>query len=118
LVLPLPTLALLNGFVVCNKSKRFSLYSKKGDFVKTIPVDNDMDASIDSDFISAAISARGELLYGITESGKMYGINMATGQVLQSIQVPDTEIISMASHSIANIIAVNDALGHVYLFKP
>ncbi|CAO3591772.1 unnamed protein product [Absidia cylindrospora] len=120
LVLPLPTTSTLEGFVICNKSKRLSIYSNKGDFVKTIPADEDEDANnnIGSDFISAAVSTRGELLYAITETGKVYGFNIETGHVVQSVKVSDTEIISIASHPIASIIAVNDAVGHVYLFKP
>ncbi|ORZ20652.1 WD40 repeat-containing protein SMU1-like protein [Absidia repens] len=120
LALPLPVTSTFDGFVVCNKSKRLSIYSKNGDLVKTIPAENDKDANhnIDSDFISAAVSSRGKLVYAITETGNVYGFNIETGHIVQSVKVSDTEIISMASHPIASIIAVNDAVGHVYLFKP
>ncbi|KAI8334429.1 WD40 repeat-containing protein-like protein SMU1 [Chlamydoabsidia padenii] len=109
-VLPSP-----NGlFIACTKSQQISLYSQpQGTLIKTFNLNESK-----SDFISATMSTRSGLVYGITEGGKMVGFDMETGALVGSVQVSDTEIISMSSHPTSSIIAVNDAEGHVYLFRP
>ncbi|KAI8082880.1 WD40-repeat-containing domain protein [Halteromyces radiatus] len=118
LILPLPS-SMDQLFAVCNKTRKLSIYSYDGSLVKVFPLSgSDEETQINSDFIGAALSRRGEIIYGITESGKIYGFDMSTGKLIGHVQLPYTEIISMASHPSSDMLAVNDAAGHIYLLKP
>jgi hypothetical protein len=105
----------MDGFVACTKNKQLALYSRiDWTLIKTFALP-DTDTS---SFISATISSRSGLLYGITEAGMMYGFDVVTGGMMGSIQVSDKEIISIANHPISSIVAANDSEGNVYLLKP
>ncbi|CAO3610211.1 unnamed protein product [Cunninghamella echinulata] len=116
LILPLPSLNNIGTFAICSKSKQLSIYTEHGDLVKAIPSKNDQNTS---DFISASASYQGDCVYGLTENGTIYGYNIETGEEIGSVTLPqDMEMISMSSNPNSNLLAINDANGHVYLLKP
>lgn len=105
----------MDGFVACTKDKQLALYSRiDWTLVKSFALP-DTDTS---SFISATISPRSGLIYGITEAGMMYGFDAVTGDIMGSIEVSEKEIIAIANHPVSSIVAVNDSEGNVYLFKP
>ncbi|CAO3635146.1 unnamed protein product [Cunninghamella blakesleeana] len=118
LIIPLPPANDNGAFAICSKSKQLSIYSEHGDLIKMIP-SNDQHKNSSSDFISAGLSYQGDCIYGLTESGIIYGYDIKTDEEFGSVALPqDMEMISLCSNSSSHLLAVNDANGHVYLLKP
>lgn len=98
-------------YIVCNKTNTLFLVSLRGQIVKTYTHNKKHD------FITAAVSAQGDYIYGISEDSVLYCFQLATGAAVGNFKICDSEIVGMASHPLANILVVHDDAGHVYFYK-
>ncbi|KAI8377945.1 WD40 repeat-containing protein-like protein SMU1 [Radiomyces spectabilis] len=96
--------------LVCNKSNRLALMTMDGKVTKTFSHGKEKGA----DFISAAASPHGELIYAIAEDSAVYCFSVASGSLLGETKISDSELVGISSHPLSNIVACNDDQGHVY----
>ncbi|KAI7869678.1 WD40 repeat-containing protein SMU1-like protein [Spinellus fusiger] len=99
--------------LVCTKSNTLSLVQEKGAFIRAFS----HNIETGSEFVASAFSPLGELAYGLSEKGVLYCFNVATGVLVGSRPITDTEVIGLAGHPFTNSIACNDDSGNVYLIK-
>lgn len=100
--------------VVCNRSKNLYIITTDGSLVRTYT----SDLKNATDFVALAVSSHGDYIYGATESGRVCCFMASTGSISMEFSVSKTsEIINMAHHTFANIMAVTTDDGIVTLWK-
>ncbi|KAI8972493.1 WD40 repeat-containing protein SMU1 [Pilobolus umbonatus] len=97
-------------FIAVTKSHQLHILNTQGKRVKMIEQDKSK-----GDFISAALSHQGKLVYGLSETGILSCHDLSTGYKGE-IEISQDELIGISSHPFTNRIAVNDIAGRVYLY--
>lgn len=70
------------------------------------------------DYVAMTLSPQQQLAYCVTESGFVECFNVSTGELKGKESLKNAgEIIGIAGHPLANIIAVSDDKGRVHLLK-
>ena len=103
----------VDQYLVCNKTNTLFIMSLRGHVVKTLT----HNKKTGSDFIAAATSPQGELIYGITEDCSMYGFQLSTGKLVDTVKVSENEMIGITSHPLSNVIVCYDDNGYIFFFK-
>ncbi|KAI9482928.1 MAG: WD40-repeat-containing domain protein [Benjaminiella poitrasii] len=98
-------------YLVCNKTNTLFIMTIRGQIIKTFSHNKS------SDFVTAAISPQGNIVYGITEDAQMYGFQLNTGAKIGEVKVCENEVIGIASHPLSNVVVVYDDTGYVFFFK-
>ncbi|KAF9580757.1 Serine/threonine-protein kinase smu1 [Lunasporangiospora selenospora] len=70
-----------------------------------------------TDYSAAGLSPQAEILYCLAENGQLHCFYAATGKHIQTLAAADGEVISMVTHPLTNVIAVNTLDGRVLLWK-
>ncbi|KAL0093097.1 WD40 repeat-containing protein SMU1 [Phycomyces blakesleeanus] len=99
--------------LICNKSNTLSILCGDGTISKRFS----HNIKSGSDFVAAAISPQGELVYGLGEDYELYCFNASTGILVGNLKIADTEAIGLAGHPFSNVLASNDDAGNIYLLK-
>ncbi|KAI7903920.1 WD40-repeat-containing domain protein [Cokeromyces recurvatus] len=108
-IIPIPKRE--DQYLVCNKTNTLFIISIRGQIIRTL------SHNAKSDFITAAVSPQGNIVYGITEDSYMYGFQLNTGAQIGKVKVCDNEVIGIASHPLSNVVVVYDDAGYVFFFK-
>ncbi|KAI9028170.1 WD40-repeat-containing domain protein [Phycomyces nitens] len=99
--------------LVCNKSNTLSILCGDGTISKRFS----HNKKTGSDFIAAALSPQGQLIYGLGEDYELYCFDASTGLLINSLKISDTEAIGLVGHPFSNVLASNDDAGNIYLLK-
>jgi hypothetical protein len=67
--------------------------------------------------IAASLSSTGEFVYLLTEK-MIYCVSCAKGDIVSECEAGGNEVVGVAHHPFANILAVCDDGAQVNLFKP
>jgi WD40 repeat-containing protein SMU1 len=95
-----------------NKSNRLHILDGQGKIIKSFGHNQAKD------FVSAATSHNGTLIYAVSEESIMYCFDAHTEALVSQVQLSDnSEIIGITHHPLSNIIAANNDVGRVFLFK-
>lgn len=102
-----------NHFIVSNKSSIIYVMTLKGKIIKTLKTKEKMQ----SDFTSITQSESGDMLYAVNESNKLITFSMDSYASEGQVHLSDAEVVGIARHPFANILACNDDRGVVTLWK-
>lgn len=70
-----------------------------------------------SDFLAAALSPQGDIVYGLTEDSVLYAFQATTTKLISEVKICEQEAVGMASHPLVNTVVTYDDAGHVYFLK-
>lgn len=70
-----------------------------------------------ADFVAAAVSPQGELVYGVGEDSVLYCFQASTAKLISETKVCEEDIIGLVGHPHSNTLATYDDAGHLYLFR-
>ncbi|RUS34561.1 hypothetical protein BC938DRAFT_479667 [Jimgerdemannia flammicorona] len=110
-VIPMPKN--MDQFVVCNKSSMVYIMTLRGQLVKVLS----SEKKTGGDFIASTVSPQGDLIYCVGEDSNLYCFNVASGMLMDTIQVTTAEVIGITHHPFSNILAVITDSWEVLLWK-
>lgn len=100
-------------YLICNKTSTLFIISTRGQVIKTLT----HNKAKGSDFISAATSPQGDIIYAITEDNYLYGFQVNTGAIIDKVKVGENELIGLTSHPLSNVVVTYDDSGYILFFK-
>lgn len=113
-IIPLPKT--IDQFLVCNKSNILYIMNIRGQILKTLTNKNEKGQV--NDFIAAAISPKGDYIYGVGENSVLYCFQTNNGAMIDETKISLTEITGLVGHPLANVLVVYDDAGYVYFLRP
>lgn len=69
-------------------------------------------------FVSAAVSAHKQLVYGATSNGYIFCYLMNTGKLNHFYKLSDDEIVKIEHHPLRNILVAITTNGDLFFIKP
>jgi WD40 repeat-containing protein SMU1 len=99
--------------VVCNRSNTIYILTLQGATIKTFSNGKDKEG----DFLAAALSPKGDWLYGVAEDRMLYCFSLASGKLEHMLKVSERETIGLDHHPHANLVCSYDDEGNVKLWR-
>lgn len=103
----------IDQVLVCTKSNVLYVMTMRGKIIKTYT----HQKKSGSDFVSAALSPQGDIVYALGEDSVLYAFQATTTKLISEIKISDHEAVGIASHPLVNTVVTYDDAGHVYFFK-
>lgn len=98
--------------LICNKSQNMIVIDQNINVLKAFPNDKTYT------FVSAAVSAHKQLVYGATQNGYIFCYLMTTGKLTHFYNLTEDEIVKIEHHPLRNIMAAITINGDLIFVKP
>lgn len=99
-------------FLVCCKSNTACVMNLQGQLLRSFTTGRQ------GDFVSAALSPKGNIVYVVVEDNTLASFNFASGLLLNSMAVHDKDVIGVAHHPHQNLVATFGADATLRLWRP